>query len=115
VPAPATTVAPPSGDAGAGADEVVVALTPALVRDGLADVRWLLHDALTAGARTVVVDLARVPHLTSPVLASLLGAHRVCRARGGAVVLCGVGRRTRDVLSRTGLWRVLQVRSGPPG
>ncbi len=90
-------------------DEVVVELTPALVTDGLADVRWLLHDALLGGARTVVIDLARLPHLTSPLLASLLGAHWVCRARGGAVVLRGAGRRTRDVLTRTGLWRVLRV------
>ncbi|MGY1780632.1 STAS domain-containing protein [Geodermatophilus sp. SYSU D01036] len=93
-------------------DEVVVVLTPALVADGLADVRWLLYDALLGGARTVVVDLARVPHLDSPLLATLLGTHRVCRARGGAVVLRGAGRRTRDVLARTGLWRVLQLQPG---
>ncbi len=90
-------------------DEVVVAVTPALLDDGLADLRWLLHDALSAGARTLVVDVARLPQLSSPLLASLLGAHRVCRARGGAVVLRGAGRRTRDVLTQTGLWRVLQV------
>lgn len=92
-----------------GADEVVVAVTPDLLDGGLADVRWILHDALLAGARTLVVDVARLPQLTSPLLASLLGAHRVCRARGGAVVLRGASRRTRDVLGRTGLWRVLRV------
>jgi anti-anti-sigma regulatory factor len=108
VPAPAG----PPPVATCDGDEVVVALTPALLRDGLADVRWLLRDALLGGARTVVVDVGRLPQLTSPLLASLLGAHRVCRARGGAVVLRGAGRRTRDVLGRTGLWRVLQVQPG---
>ena len=104
--APAASRTP---SAAGGPDEVVVALTPALLDDGLADLRWLLRDALRTGARTLVVDVARLPQLSSPLLASLLGAHRVCRARGGAVVLRGAGGRTRDVLTRTGLWRVLQV------
>ena len=90
-------------------DEVVVMLDEALLQDGLADVRWLLHDALLAGARRIVVDLTGAPRLSSPALASLLGAHRVCRARGGGVVLRGADRRTRDVLCRTGLWRVLRL------
>lgn len=94
---------------GADGDEVVVSLSAALLADGLADVRWLLHDALLAGARRIVVDLSRVSPLASPALASFLWAHRICRARGGALVLRGADRHTRDVLYRTGLWRVLQV------
>ena len=90
-------------------DEFVVTLDEALLEDGLADVRWLLHDALLAGARRIVVDLTRAPRLSSPALASFLWAHRVCRARGGGVVLRGADRRTRDVLGRTGLWRVLRL------
>jgi anti-anti-sigma factor len=91
------------------ADEVVVRLSEALVGDGLADARWMLHDALRAGARRIVVDLTGVPALASPALASFLSAHRVCRARGGALALRGADRRTRDMLARTGLWRVLEV------
>lgn len=90
-------------------DVVVVALDEALVRNGLADARWLLHDALLAGARHIVVDLTGVERLSSPALASFLWAHRICRARGGGVVLRGADRRTRDVLHRTGLWRVLRL------
>jgi anti-anti-sigma factor len=100
------------GDASA-ADEVVVRLDDALLADGLADVRWLLHDALLAGARRIVVDLSRVHSLGSPALASFLWAHRMCRARGGAVVLRGADRRTRDMVHRTGLWRVLDLQAGP--
>ncbi|SFT89252.1 STAS domain-containing protein [Geodermatophilus amargosae] len=96
-------------------DEVVVRLDEALLADGLADVRWLLHDALLAGARRIVVDLSRAHSLGSPALASFLWAHRICRARGGAVVLRGADRRIRDTVHRTGLWRVLQLQSGDGG
>ncbi len=96
------------------ADEVTVRLTDALLADGLADVRWLLHDALLAGARRLVVDLSEVEHLSSTAVASFLSAHRTCRARGGGVVLRGANRRTFDLLHRTGLWRVLSVETGKP-
>ncbi len=90
-------------------DDVTVRLDDALLEDGLADVRWLLHDALLAGARRLVVDLTGVRSLSSSAVASFLWAHRVCRARGGAVVLRGANRRTQDLLHRTGLWRVVQL------
>lgn len=93
-------------------DEVVLGLDDVFLDGGLADLRWLLHDALLAGARRLVVDLTDVQHLSSRAVASLLCAHRTCRARGGAVVLRGADRRTRDLLYRTGLWRVLQVEDG---
>jgi anti-anti-sigma factor len=90
-------------------DEVTVRLSDELLADGLAEVRWLLHDALLAGARRLVVDLGEVEHLSSPAVASFLSAHRTCRARGGTVVLRGANRRTLDLLHRTGLWRVLEL------
>lgn len=104
--------APPaqtSGSLEVRGDEVTVWLTDDLLADGVADVRWLLHDALLAGARRVVVDLQHVQHLSSPAVASFLSAHRTCRARGGSVVLRGANRRTMDLLRRTGLWRVLHT------
>jgi anti-anti-sigma factor len=90
-------------------DEVTIQLDDSLFADGLADVRWLLHDALLAGARMLVVDLSRVQLLSSTAVASFLWAHRICRARGGAVVLRGANRRTLDLLHRTGLERVLRL------
>jgi anti-anti-sigma factor len=92
-------------------DQVTIRLSDELLADGLADVRWLLHDALLAGARELVVDLSGVQHLSSPAVASFLSAHRTCRARGGTVVLRGANRRTLDLLHRTGLWRVLALES----
>lgn len=90
-------------------DRVTVRLSDELLLEGVADVRWLLHDALLAGARELVVDLSQVHQLSSPAVASFLSAHRTCRARGGAVILRGVNRRTLDLLHRTGLWRVLEL------
>lgn len=90
-------------------DEVTIHLDDSLFADGLADVRWLLHDALLAGARMLVVDLSRVQTLSSTAVASFLWAHRICRARGGTVVLRGANRRTLDLLHRTGLERVLRL------
>jgi len=92
-------------------DQVTIRLDDEVLADGLADVRWLLHDALLAGARQLVVDLSAVQHLSSPAVASFLSAHRTCRARGGRVVLRGANRRTLDLLHRTGLWRVLELES----
>jgi anti-anti-sigma regulatory factor len=103
----ATTPARPAAEDLSPDDEVVVLLDEALLEDGMADVRWLLRDALLAGARRIVIDLTGAPRLSSPALASFLWAHRVCRTRRGGVVLRGADRRTRDVLDRTGLWRVL--------
>jgi anti-anti-sigma factor len=94
---------------------VTIHLDDELLADGLADVRWLLHDALLAGARRLVVDLAGVQQLSSSAVASFLWAHRTCRARGGAVVLRGANRRTQDLLHRTGLWRVIEVEDASTG
>ena len=93
----------------ASADRVTVRLDDVQLTDGLADLRWLLHDALLAGARCLIVDVSGVRALSSSAVACLLWAHRTCRARGGAVVLRGADRRTEALLHRTGLWRVIQL------
>src|ERR671917_2553476 len=95
------------------ADVVTVYLDDTMLLDGLADVRWLLHDALLAGARRLVVDVSGVRHLSSSAVATFLWAHRTCRARGGAVVLRGADRRTEDLLRRTGLWRGIGLQPPP--
>ena len=103
------TLVRPAAHSRPDGDEVTIRLSDDLLAEGLADVRWLLHDALLAGARRLVVDLTGVQHLSSSAVGSLLSAHRTCRARGGAVVLRGANRRTLDLLHRTGLWRVIQL------
>ncbi len=113
----ARTVEHSAAELEATGDQVTVRLDDALLAEGLADVRWLLHDALMAGARRLVIDLTGVRVLSSTAVACFLWAHRTCRARGGAVVLRGANRRTEDLLHRTGLWRVIQTeprRGRPP-
>ena len=105
----AITARHPVAEIEAAGETVTVRLDDALLADGLADVRWLLHDALLSGARRLVLDLSGVRLLSSSAVACFLWAHRTCRARGGAVVLRGANRRTEDLLHRTGLWRVLQL------
>jgi anti-sigma B factor antagonist len=89
-------------------DSVELVLTDELVRHGLADLRGHLRDVVFSGARVVIVDLAEMTELSSEVVAVLLTAHRICRARGGGLLLRNPGRRTQDLLLRTGLSRVLR-------
>jgi len=97
----------PAAAGGSAGGTVVVPFAEVLAAGGLADARWLLHDALLSGARTVVVDLARVAELPPGSLTTFVWVHRICRARGGGVVLRGSGPDVTGVLRHTGLWRVL--------
>jgi anti-sigma B factor antagonist len=92
-------------------DRVVVVLTDASLQDGLADLRWQLRSQVLTGARVIVVDIADLGELSSGVVSVLLGMHRICRARGGGLVLRNPTRRTSELLSRTGLSRVLLAES----
>jgi anti-anti-sigma regulatory factor len=90
-------------------NRVTVVLSDHMASEGLADLRWYLHDLVLAGARSIVVDLSSAAKVESATLAALLGAHRVCRARGGGVVLRDPLGPVSELLLRTGLWRVLSV------
>jgi anti-anti-sigma factor len=87
----------------------VVRLSDETFVDGMAGLRWQLRAHLSDGARYIIVDVSRVRHLSSTAVAAMLGAHRVCRIRGGAVVLRNPARRTLDVLTRTGLHQVFRI------
>jgi anti-anti-sigma regulatory factor len=91
----------------AAGGEVVVPFREVVAAGGLADARWLLHDALLSGARTVVLDLTGVAVLPPGSLTTFVWTHRICRARGGGVVLRGAGPGVTGALRETGLWRVL--------
>src|SRR5947209_20288135 len=107
--APAAVVGSAGGSAGG---TVVVPFAEVLAAGGLADARWLLHDALLSGARTVVVDLAGVAELPPGSLTTFVWVHRICRARGGGVELRGAGPEVSGVLRHTGLGRVLAADAG---
>jgi anti-anti-sigma factor len=107
-----TTLVAPSGGSPAD-DQALVVLDDQAAGEGLPELRWQLHDLVVAGARTIVVDMSSAGRVGSGALAALLGTHRACRARGGAVVLRDPGRQVAELMQRTGLWRVFVIeRSG---
>jgi anti-anti-sigma factor len=77
--------------------------------ESLIDLRCRLRDAVLSGERTIVVDVSELTRPTSTTVAALLGAHRLCRARGGRVLLRDPHRRTLELLRRTGLVHVLRI------
>jgi anti-anti-sigma factor len=87
----------------------VVRLSDETFVEGMAGLRWQLRAHLSDGARYIIMDVSRVRHLSSTAVAAMLGAHRVCRTRGGAVVLRNPGRKTLDLLTRTGLDHVFRI------
>lgn len=97
------------------ADRVVVTLSPGTQQgaqeEGVPDLRFQLHDVILNGSRVIVVDASCLDALPSAAIAAMLTAHRVCRRRGGRVVIRHPSRRALDQLRRTGLWRVFQVES----
>ena len=87
-------------DAGGGADGA----------DGSsAALRWRLRGLVMEGASLVIVDVSDLDQISSTLLAALLDTHRVCRRRGGGVVIRHASRKMTDVLRRTGLDRVFDV------
>jgi anti-anti-sigma factor len=93
--------------------EVTLRLADDSLLGGLTDLRWRLDELLPARSTTLVVDISGLSQLSSATLAGLIWAQRRCRARGGAVVLQGANRRSRQMLARTGLSSVFAIRSEP--
>ncbi|GAA1567724.1 MULTISPECIES: STAS domain-containing protein [Kribbella] len=87
----------------------IVTLPGADVSDGPAALRWRLRDLVMDGVCLVIVDLSDADQISSTVLAALLDTHRVCRRRGGGVVIRHASKKMGDVLRRTGLDRVFDV------
>ncbi|MGQ0465070.1 MAG: STAS domain-containing protein [Sporichthyaceae bacterium] len=77
--------------------------------DDPAHVRYQLHKVVTAGAQSIVVDASLVESLPSTAIATMLTAHRVCRRRGGGLLIRRPNRRILEQLDRTGLRHVLRV------
>jgi anti-anti-sigma factor len=87
----------------------IVTLSDADLDGGLSALRWRLHGVVMDGACLVVVDVSEIGQISSTLLAALLDTHRVCRRRGGGVVIRHASRKMTDVLRRTGLDRVFEV------
>ena len=89
--------------------KAIVTLSDTDLGGGLTALRWRLRGLVMEGACLVVVDVSEIDQISSTLLAALLDTHRVCRRRGGGVVIRHASRRMADVLRRTGLDRVFEV------
>jgi anti-anti-sigma factor len=87
----------------------IVMLSDADLGGGLTSLRWRLRGLVMDGACLVIVDVSEIGQISSTLLAALLDTHRVCRRRGGGVVIRHANRKMTDVLRRTGLDRVFDV------
>ena len=94
-----------------GAGRAVVYITDETFVEGLAGMRSQLRSVVQAGARVIVADVGELPKLSSTAVAALLSTHRICRTRGGGVVIRRPNRRVLDLLKRTGLNHVFEVDS----
>ena len=93
-----------SGCAGEGGEvEAVIKLNDVGSVRVLDDVQWRLDTLLETGARTVVVDMSEVGHLSSRTIAALLWVQRCCAARGVDMMLRQPSRRSVDTLERSGI------------
>ena len=89
--------------------KAIVTLSDTDLGGGLTSPRWHLRGLVMDGACLVVIDVSEIGEMSSTLLAALLDTHRVCRRRGGGVVIRHASRKMADVLRRTGLDRVFDV------
>ncbi|WBQ03393.1 STAS domain-containing protein [Kribbella sp. CA-293567] len=91
--------------------KAIVTLSESDLDDGLTGLRWRLRGLVMEGASLVVIDVSELGQISSSLLAALLDTHRVCRQRGGGVVVRHASRKMADRLHRTGLDRIFEVES----
>ncbi|MFI5693919.1 STAS domain-containing protein [Kribbella sp. NPDC051586] len=89
--------------------KAIVTLSDTDLDAGPAGLRWRLRGLVMDGACLVVIDVSEIDQMSSTLLAALLDTHRVCRRRGGGVVIRHASRKLTDVLRRSGLNRVFEV------
>ncbi|TDO29843.1 anti-anti-sigma factor [Kribbella sp. VKM Ac-2527] len=89
--------------------KAIVMLSDTDLDGGLTSLRWRLRGLVMDGACLVVIDVSEISRISSTLLAALLDTHRVCRRRGGGVVIRHASRKMTDVLRRTGLDLVFEV------
>ncbi|MFC0623310.1 STAS domain-containing protein [Kribbella deserti] len=89
--------------------KAIISLSDGLLADGLSALRQSIRDLVMSGVAVVVIDVSDARQIDSTLLGVLLDTHRICRQRGGGVVVRHADRRTADLLHRTGLDRVFDV------
>ncbi len=104
VPAMALTVA-----ATAYGNTVLLTCEGRVVLGEACELRDKVKDALRDGARNLVLDLRGVNYVDSSGIGELVSAYTVTRNSGGELVLAGLQKKVRDLLSITRLIKVFQI------
>ncbi len=68
-----------------------------------------LRGAATTGAPWLVVDLSRVPYISSSGLKALVTAWRGCRARQGGLSIAGLNARLQEIFNMVGFTQLFPI------
>ncbi len=91
-------------------DVVIVRLAePRLMYPLLSDFTAAVTTALEAGGRKVVIDLSAVAYVDSATIGCLMDLYRQASGVGGALVLAGVQKRVKTMLTMTGAHNFLAM------
>ena len=74
-----------------------------------ADLVTLINRLVKQGDRKILLNLRQVPFIDSQGLADIVDGFRIARSAGGALQLCQVAERIRDLLKVTKLATVIQA------
>lgn len=89
--------------------EAVIIALPDDDAVSVAEARRAVAHAVLTGRSTVIVDLHGHPTMSSTTVALLISSHRMCRSRGGTVVLRGLSVQAERVVTNARLDRLLRV------
>lgn len=87
----------------------IVTLSDEPIAAGVSALRSELRSLVMDGACVVVIDVSDIGQIESTLLGALLDTHRICRRRGGGVVIRHADRKIADLLHRTGLDEIFDV------
>lgn len=97
-----------------GSDTIVVTIGAAGAADQFAAAVETFGEATQNACRYLILDLTEVDRINSDLLGLLLWAHGRLRMRGAELVLVRPSKATREVLAKSGLDFVLNLRDELP-
>jgi anti-anti-sigma factor len=97
-----------------GSDTIVVTIGAAGTADQFASAVETFGEATKNACRYLILDLTQVERINSDLLGLLLWAHGRLRMRGAELVLVRPSKATREILARSGLDFVLNLRDELP-
>jgi len=76
---------------------------------GTQTLRKMIHDALEAGKKNILLNMGEVVYLDSSGLGELVAGHTTAVHHGGRLKLMKLTQRVQDVVQLTKVYRVIEV------